>query len=1608
MQVVTATLVLGAIASLVAWVILLLLEHGIRPVHSMVHFVRRLPWSGRLAVLPLFIALVVVGSTKFSGNNVSDGNNLQMTNAVEGVVSGGVAVGRQDVPVTNSELDMPNSEQESIGATADEVTSSGSADAETQIQLSVNDGEIAVPDSITALDCEAGFVLSGVGYGEEFDFAPPNDAVVCEDWLRFGAHEDWFHLPLGWFSFPFGSNVVNALTVLASGTLYPAITNASTFIAPLKASWGIVPMANWGLVVSGQSLVVRGESIEPDSYSLTTNDCISQFWHCFTPSNTVLFTWRNVLLERDADKPVSFQCEISHNGDMMFRYDLSRLIENPTTNVLVGLSNGQHERLYNALSNTITSLRWSHLDRQDYLVPDRDGDGISTADEIFIHRTDPGNADTDMDGLSDGEELSETETDPLNPFSVNPSLPDSIAIATGDIDPFSVPQGSTNTVLEHLFYTGTMDGEIAYPEETDSSAVLEVSVSGTGSGVLQVGGVSVPLVAPQASAYSRTRSAPSSSPLLVDLQKGVTHPVFLMGDSSHSVAFGSSGFAFGELPSLAEGRFMGWINFPNTKATVPCIHDLRACQTQVHLPIGEDAAELTCTWMGSGDVEADNHPPRSAQLTGEFSPKSQAEVSYTLNHPKALFGARSYSQRARFCPQLEENEEEPEDEEDPDDGDSGDGSDDDSDGNGNDGNDNDDDEEEEDHACDENCDCWQSSDNGDLPPDDGTDDGNPDLEPEPEPDPENCPEHGVPFEECRSEHEEEYEEASRTYAQLQGVLLLRNPTHYHDIWLDVPDEDAPQCCPCPDHATNYVSASYVSGRLSLLDENGARFSRTTKSCNVFVGGVSPSKGIGDARLMFSHNGRTCRDTRYTVFGVGISSAANVRLSALNATKPSFGLPLIVGTNSINANLNLDLKVRLQTGRVRLSFTGATGSFKMLYHNPYAGGWCTLIDTENRPFIDMDIYEWRNLFRKRHDAAFSAPVAIVSAEAGHCDIEFRYWLGNGIFAEDVATQRITAVNPPLIPDMNLDGQIDDADVSEYIKGRLFRYWFNEDTVKGDYDGHIPDYARNAADSVVNGRYDLVNLFAARLDLKPFIDAWGSSVKFGLSAYGEDTMRYCAVDVNPNEAGKIYTDDTFTKNANVPLHSAPLTALQYDGISIDPSELLGEGNAPGVLAFEAAAAHENVTLKVKLGDETILSFPMPISISSVRDMYRWNNIRSACGGTGGEPSRLYEPDNLPDSECDGRHFVFVHGYNVNSADARKWGDQMFKRLRLSGMKSMFTAVNWKGDESQFSLMFSDKQISPDYYVNVKNAFQSAPALVQACRNLPGEKVMLAHSLGNMLVSSAAKDHGLNYSKYYMLNAAVPMEAYDNGSFSSVMCDEEWEKVPSNYLAANWSKLFPVNDFRASLSWRGRFAGIANAVNCYSPTEDVLTNAEVGQLTLSGGAWKIQEFTKGTTVWHELNSLPFFDLNVACEGGWGINTYYSLNPLWYVYQCGFTDKVQSDMTREDAITHPLFTPFRSESEAMHSTNLFTIADATYREQLRAKFLADAIPATSFAAGANYTRGLMDNHNVQDDIPNGWPTQREEKTPDGVISKWLHSDLKDVSFFYVYQLFNKIIKGE
>jgi hypothetical protein len=92
----------------------------------------------------------------------------------------------------------------------------------------------------------------------------------------------------------------------------------------------------------------------------------------------------------------------------------------------------------------------------------------------------------------------------------------------------------------------------------------------------------------------------------------------------------------------------------------------------------------------------------------------------------------------------------------------------------------------------------------------------------------------------------------------------------------------------------------------------------------------------------------------------------------------------------------------------------------------------------------------------------------------------------------------------------------------------------------------------------------------------------------------------------------------------------------------------------------------------------------------------------------------------------------------------------------------------------------------------------------------------------------------------------------------------------------------------------------------------------------------------------------------------------------------------------------------ERMSTTNVLDFVDAN----LRAKMLGDAIPAESFAAGANQTGGGVLNYNMQIDTPNGWPEGRSEEKDGNIVQYWYHSDIKNVSYYYVYKLFEKFIK--
>ncbi|MDP6524726.1 MAG: OmpA family protein [Kiritimatiellia bacterium] len=73
----------------------------------------------------------------------------------------------------------------------------------------------------------------------------------------------------------------------------------------------------------------------------------------------------------------------------------------------------------NAIIDAGVVWTWGARVPEDYRAvggpSDRDGDGLSDAEEVDRYGTDPDNPDTDGDGLTDGQEVLKYKTDPLNP-----------------------------------------------------------------------------------------------------------------------------------------------------------------------------------------------------------------------------------------------------------------------------------------------------------------------------------------------------------------------------------------------------------------------------------------------------------------------------------------------------------------------------------------------------------------------------------------------------------------------------------------------------------------------------------------------------------------------------------------------------------------------------------------------------------------------------------------------------------------------------------------------------------------------------------------------------------------------------------------------------------------------------------------------------------------------------------------------------------------------------------------------------------------------------------------------------------------------------------------
>jgi len=300
------------------------------------------------------------------------------------------------------------------------------------------------------------------------------------------------------------------------------------------------------------------------------------------------------------------------------------------------------------------------------------------------------------------------------------------------------------------------------------------------------------------------------------------------------------------------------------------------------------------------------------------------------------------------------------------------------------------------------------------------------------------------------------------------------------------------------------------------------------------------------------------------------------------------------------------------------------------------------------------------------------------------------------------------------------------------------------------------------------------------------------------------------------------------------NADETILQ-DGIFLVQHGWSGTGQPPPVLNAEIRLEVWGINDNNRYDD---LTFTLPIRISSVENMFMHIDLIGVTRDSYTPQNRhlWQDPPNYPDELTNDTRFIYVHGYNNNMQASRGSNAENFKRLHMLGSRAKYIAVSWYGWQSQIQWDPFVNNIgfrTPDFQINMINAFHTAEMFANFLRHQQWQKnktVVAAHSLGNMLVSSAIEDwtnrddQGVPTERlvdnYIMINAAVSQEAYGLGNrVDRDMVYRSWGQLindnPNNPINPQHSKLFAFNwnllfqqteDSRQYLTWNNRFGNVS----------------------------------------------------------------------------------------------------------------------------------------------------------------------------------------------------------
>lgn len=600
----------------------------------------------------------------------------------------------------------------------------------------------------------------------------------------------------------------------------------------------------------------------------------------------------------------------------------------------------------------------------------------------------------------------------------------------------------------------------------------------------------------------------------------------------------------------------------------------------------------------------------------------------------------------------------------------------------------------------------------------------------------------------------------------------------------------------------------------------------------------------------------------------------------------------------------------------------------------------------------------------------------------------------------AYYKLRYVGVNLVPNFDRDNKIDTKDETRAVAGEKYHFWINDDNDAGydqgdDIPGQSglidpPDYNNDHIDGV----RDLVDFFPVWLDIKESLTVFPSAEYSYVLKNADSAFNAFATNLKPESTNPDLSPDAYLYSLNFgnAYGSATVGQVSAQGLNL-PEGFLSEiiANDRGIILLEGRTFTDKplvLEVKKKADGTIVCQTEMSVRIDSVENMYRHINLRPVLGKSGGRATSTGVPTNYPDSQCNEKNVFMAHGFNVSADNARGWHAEVFKRLFWAGSNAKFWGVTW----------YSDKGSGINYQENVANALATASATASQINAVSGEKIILAHSLGNMLMSSAIAEHGLSASKYFMLNAAVATECYDPATYSTAtnntLLHAEWRQYLPTTWCSEWHHLFSdPNDQRQKLIWQGRFTAVLpGAYNYYSSGDEIFEINPKSVSTFTGIEWDF-------LIWPDNWERYAWQKNEVLKGrsclggtswtGWSFSG--EEDDLTGEFIPEYTLSEANAATTNQLINNPVFNPYPSDNLQSN------ITDKAVNDML-----AMGVPALSPAAGLTNAIPLIGrNNNV--DTPeikeNGWPRNHED-----YHQRWLHSDLKNMAFLYTYKVFEKI----